>query len=173
MKSQFKISGKLIVAALLVSILALPAVATPQTPDASNASLADTLTWLKSFLPMATGATTTGADWNFRDTSSITYSNGCNLAIFVDYSADEGYSKTYTFSLSDIDPSQVRAHPQNDVFDVSLSTRGGANAVKFTSAKAFFTNQVDVDTFADQASAQRAANAFQHAAQLCANAQPF
>jgi hypothetical protein len=86
MKSQFKISGMLMAAVLLFGILALPTAAAPQTPDSSNASLADTLTWLKSFLPPATGATASGPSFKDKGTSSITTVDGCNLAIVGDNS---------------------------------------------------------------------------------------
>ncbi len=171
MKNRFRLSGKLMAAALLLAAPALPTAATPQTPDTPNVSLADTLTWLTSFLPTATGATSSGG---VQRTSSITSSNGCNLTVLVDSS--DASTMTYAFSLSDIDPTQVYYSPALGIggATVQLGTRGQASLVKATLfGKTEFFNFASAGFFADQASAQRVVNAFQHAAQLCANASPF
>jgi hypothetical protein len=172
MKSRFKISGKLMVAALLVSILALPAVGGTQATG-SNASLADTLTWLTSFLPTATGAA--ASTGNGQVTSSIKVVNGCSVSIYTENSRSSSANFTLTFSLSDIDPSSISVRAiSGGVFEVFLATRGGALLVKMQgSTFADSYGSAGVNYFADQASAQRVANAFQHAAQLCANASPF
>jgi hypothetical protein len=68
----------------------------------------------------------------------------------------------------------VSSSPSYDAFLIWLGTRGSANLIKGTfTGQTTFIPSFSVGLFADQASAQRAVNAFQHAAQLCANAQPF
>jgi hypothetical protein len=176
MKKQFKLSGELMVAALLVGILALPVVGGTQT--GSNASLDDTLNWLTSFLPTATGAKTSNGI--FRVTSSIAVARGCAISIRMyqerfDVPTSTPDTRTEEFSLSDIDPATVTAGPvpSDGVFQVYGSTRGGLKAVKDGNYPNGPTSEWVIRAFADQASAQRVANALQHAAQLCANAQPF
>jgi hypothetical protein len=176
MKIRFKLSGKLMTAALLVGILALPAAGRPQT--GSNASLQDTLTWLTNFLPTATGAKSTDGFWNFRWTSRVAAARGCEISISIyaerpEVPNDAPETRTEEFSLSDIDAATVTAGPLYGVFQVYGSTRSGIKAVKDSGFPNGPTSTVLIGYFADQASAQRAANAFQHAAQLCTNASPF
>jgi hypothetical protein len=168
MKIQFKASGILMVAALLASILALPTVGRAQATG-SNASLADTITWLTSFLPTATGATDqTGKAYS----SSITSTGGCNLVLTS--TTPSNYSQSYTFSLSDVNPASVAPSAQNGAFGFTMTTRSATVKMGDNSNNTvILTYYVPVGYFADQTSAQRAANAFQHAVQLCANAQPF
>jgi hypothetical protein len=164
-------------AALLVGISAVPTAARPQAPDTSNASLADTLKWLKTFLPSNTGATRTWAGLKQQTTASLVTVNGCNVAILeqsVDPDhPDKATSLTETFSFSDLDPSRVGEGPNAGAFTVTFFTQENAK-IKYTSGtNTTFFDLGNVGLFPDQESAQRAMNAFQHAAQLCANAQPF
>jgi hypothetical protein len=178
MRSRFKISGKLMAAALLVGVLALPAVGGAQT--GSNASLGDTLAWLKDFLPTATGATLDfGAGKRVRTTASIAILGGCNVAIVeqktnIDSPSSVNPDDKWTFSLSDMDPASGLVSSMNGGFIVTLGTSGKVPMVKMEEAgSVLHINYASAGTFADQASAQRVVNALQHAAQLCANAQPF
>ncbi len=171
MKSRFKVSRMLIVAALLVGILTLPAEGGTQATE-SNGSLADTIAWLTSFLPTATGARGSVLVISQR----IGSSNGCNLTILEhDSAGDTVIDSTYTFSLSDIDPSTVSVFQDGVAFAVNMKTRGQASVVRevVRGTVEFHYSDVSARDIADQASAQRVANAFQHAAQLCANTQPF
>jgi hypothetical protein len=183
MKNPLRTSQILLFATLLVSILALPTVGTTQT--GSNASLQDTLTWLTSFLPSATGATNNSQNSSMQETSSIAAVSGCSLtAVTVNSFPGKGLgsiSYTGTFSLSDVDSSAVfqTLVPGSNLYSVYLVTRNSANLVKLTVQNGSdppdirFNSQVELGYFAEQASAQRVVNAFQHAAQLCANSQPF
>jgi hypothetical protein len=178
MRNGFKPSGKLTVTALLASLLALPTAATPQTT--SNASLADTITWLTSFLPTATD----GRSDILQETTTLVSFNGCSIVLHhsvvmfnagrqnIDYFDDT----TDSFSLSDIDPSTIKTDTNGGVYRVWLFTKGGSLLVQETGG---YDNRLShvaysgAANFNDQASAQRVVNAFQHAAQLCANSQPF
>lgn len=175
MKNIFKLSGQVTVATLLMAILALPTVGNAQTQAASNASLQDTLNWLTTFLPNATGANTGAGS---TQSGSIDSVNGCNITILQQgvYPNQAPSTGTYSFSLSDIDPTKISSSGTGaGTFAVVLNTRGGAKSVKLVGNPILgsHTSFVVLQAFADQASAQRVVNAFQHAAQLCANAQPF
>ncbi len=189
MKSRFKLSRKRIIAALAVGILALPAVGRTQATG-SNASLADTLTWLTSFLPTATGGQATvpngtpgGPSVTISETTTLDPSSSCNITLRTDELTPAYGSTTLihqhgyeTFSLSDIDPASVVASPDSGSNSVSFTTRGRAPLVLFSHRDDQSPVRLPtayVSYFADPASAQRVANAFQHAAQLCANAAPF
>jgi hypothetical protein len=168
MKSQFKLSGTLVVATLLVGTMALPVAGSAQATG-SNASLADTLTWLASFVPTATGGIGKLRD---PETSNISNISGCNLVVTT--TSPSYSSEVYTFSLSDIDPANISVVGDGGAFAVIMDTRGRAELIKHEmGGDVSHLIYVDLKDFADQTSAQRVANAFQHAAQLCANASPF
>jgi hypothetical protein len=175
MKNKLALPTRLILGTLLMAGFIAPLHAVPQTQDTSTASLADTLAWLVSFVPTQTGA-------SFGDgaiTSTISNISGCNMT--VTSSASFGYT-TYVFSLSDINPAsiQVEKRDPTNTFYLHMNTRASALLVKETQAPndgqpptTFQNSGVMIDLFADQTAAQRVVNAFQHAANLCANASPF
>jgi hypothetical protein len=154
--------------ALLIvgTFYAMPPLAVSQTPATSTASLQDTLTWLTTFLPTATGAGLA--------TASIASQNGCTVTIAFTNISNGTVAITQTFSLGDLDSTTVAVNANNGLLQVKMSTRGLQKVVKWiVGSQQSNVAGIAVGVFADQASAQRVANAFKHAVQLCANAQPF
>jgi hypothetical protein len=186
MSYRLKPSGKLLSWILLAAIFALPTAGVPQTPAASNASLEDTLNWLIDFLPTATGATALDKiDDNVSSaqfTANLAVGNTCNVginvsAVFLQIDSHRNYSETsYKVSLADIDPSSVKVISDAGfpgAIIVTLVTKGSVPTVQNSLYPDRRQSNVPIGFFIDHARAQRAANAFQHAAQLCTNAQPF
>ncbi len=164
------------------ALLAVPG----QASNSSSPSLADTLNWLQQFLPNATGARVGGKNHTegSKATANVEERNGCQVrltetAILYDANgaAQQGsVTSTYEFSLGDLDSTDISVKSDNefpaDIY-VNLHTRGGSPIISTNLAWEPKTSDVAVASFVDQASAQRAANAFKHAADLCASSQPF
>jgi hypothetical protein len=178
-----------IFAALLASILAVATVATPQTPDTSTASLQDTLTWLSNYLPSATGATYSDDGAPITVTTQISGWNGCTITLVIttvespatlqggSTVAGGTFTQRDVFSLSDIDSNSVKASPPPHGIWVDMNS--STNSIRETYTSSNGTNRQSMKTitgagtFNDQSGAERAANAFRHAVNLCAKPQPF
>ena len=80
-----------------------------------------------------------------------------------------------SFSLSDIDPNSIVVKDSialdPPILSIVMNTRNRANLIKDDYLGN--TNFANVTSFVDLPSANRAANALRHAAELCANTQPF
>lgn len=175
-----RIRSLVLAASLVLIVTTLPA-QTPAPPASSSSpSLADTLNWLQQFLPNATGARY-GYQNHASTTSNLRAISACEISLTlttVTYSngaASTGNPAVYQFSLGDIDPSTVHVAQDFGIY-VDMKTRGNALAIsedlgppvgRINTAEAVAQN------FGDTASAQRAADAFKHGAELCANTQPF
>jgi hypothetical protein len=188
MKSRFEFSGTVIFAALLASILALATAATPQTPDTSTASLQDTLTWLSNYLPSATGETYSDGGVPITITTQISGWNGCTITLVIttvdspttlnggSTVAGGTFTQRDVFSLSDIDSNSVKVDTQAGIWVLMNSS---TNSIQETYRHSDGTNSQSMKTltgaasFNDQSGAERAANAFRHAVNLCAKSQPF
>jgi hypothetical protein len=160
-----------------------PRKAIPQgaSPANNSPSLDETLKWLTDFFVTATGGKTNRPGWSdVQDDTSLHRINGCQIEFVTNsrtFDKDgkvSGSGSYYTvLSLSDIDPQAVIV--TDDVSDgyrlaVKLSTRNQARIIKVGQE---MRGSVFIDAFVDRAHAERAANAFRHAVELCANAQPF
>jgi hypothetical protein len=195
MKRRFNLKHELILTAPLVCILALPTAATPQTPDASHASLQDTLNWLVSFLPTATGGSVSIPNRHnhkkhatLTDTTTLSKWNGCKVSFTSNgnWAYPDGSTMkevdTAEFSLSDITPASIKIVDEppdswtGDYIVLSLSSEtesihffhtivSGGGEEKMQSAIAF-------GYFHDRARAEQAADAMRHATVLCAKPRP-
>jgi hypothetical protein len=143
----------------------------------SGPSLDDTLKWLKDFLPGATGAVYQDHGQQSSETTSLDVSDGCKVHI-KSVGTPGSYWEEDDFSFAEIEPSTVVVElwqgttPQ--AFHVVMETRGKENTV--ISRSPLGNRRFDVagaGTFVDRAVAERVANAFRHAAELCAKTQPF
>jgi hypothetical protein len=198
MNTKPTLPTRLILGTLLMAGFIAPPHAVPQTQDTSNASLAETLSWIASFLPGATGAPYNGGGGlTFTDTAQLEASNTCTITLVVVQvvtDASPGHPRNatmtnrYNFSLADIDQKSIQAY-SGDYTEVQISspTRSIRETDSFINNNSGANEPVDlgggastavvssfrITSFNDQAGGQRVANAFQHAANLCANASPF
>jgi len=162
----------IVASAVVAAALAFPTVGGTQGQQFSNASLQDTLSWLRNFLPAATGAPNY---YNMAMTESLDPGNGCQITLRIDtlYVANNSHVHSYeSFSLSDIDPATVSASffGGTGVNLVGYWTRGRASLIVDGNDTGLRLSGAGgtIGYFTDPASAQRVANALQHAAQLCA-----
>jgi hypothetical protein len=156
-------------------------------PPANSPSLDDTLKWLADFLPTATGAKITlpGSSHTYQAESALRLGNGCQIVIATNsvernrdgtiYSQSQGES---WFSLSDIDPETIsvldHVSDYRPEVDVSVLTKNRSLAIRSSGANGEDRrNNAIFGYFNDRASADRVTNAFRHASELCAKAQPF
>lgn len=160
----------------VVALLALPTFSGAQGQTGSGPSLQDTLNWLRDFVPTATGGIESQSlSEPVRTTASIALTGGCGMIISLRLEDPSGAKSpglvTGRFSLSDVDPASISVSGN---LQVSFTTRGLAKVVaQDHHPNAFPWYGFSMGTFSDKASAQRVVNALQHAAQLCANSQPF
>jgi len=168
--------------------------AAAQTPSPSSPSLQDTLSWLKEFLPRATGGRVTEAgpgDVSDLITENLEIISGCHVAFHGDrtsYQNGKAMSSddfTDTLSLADINPSTISVSASQlgpNGIAVFMYTTGNIRLIAdvnnhvsdgTTEHQAMHIYYESVGLFVDKASAQRVANAFKHAAELCASTQPF
>jgi hypothetical protein len=168
----------LMAAPLLVGILALPAASGAQASVASNASLEETLSWLKSTLPNVTGASFGG----YTLTIFLESANGCDITLktgVVSEYYSHPFSEHRTFSLSDIEPSAVgvRKSTKTGPYSVFYGTRGRKRMIRYVNSldpsNEMWSQGDSVAYFPNIADAKRVAKALKHAVQLCANAQPL
>jgi hypothetical protein len=151
--------------------------ATP--PVANSPSLDETLKWLTEFLPGATGATQKMGSAGFQSTITLQVINSCRVSLAVEVVLINDLSRpsgTYRheFSLSDIDPKSVVMVKSDTVIWVELKTKNGLNTIiqdsRLPDPRA---DHIQFGNFTDSGSADRVVKAFKHAAELCANTQPF
>jgi hypothetical protein len=153
-------------------------------PTANAPSLDETLKWLVDFLPLATGAKANDGQGDvYTVTTQVQNVNGCQVHLIQTGSSTTGrWTQDETFMLSDIDPSliTIRDHEagvESLVISILLSTRNGSKSIKSVNSLANGREDristAQLGYFIDKANADRAINAFRHAAELCANTQPF
>ena len=180
-------------AALLLPVMFLvafqffePARATAQASSSSGPSLQETLSWLKEFLPDATGAKFGNGEFvQVRTTMSLVQVNGCEVNIAeIDDVYDKGLlqpslrlSVAFRFSFGDIEPRAIAVRTDTmkgtppPRIAVAISTRNNSPTISIDSQGK--TSHEYIGAFVDLASAQRVANALKHAAELCESRQPF
>jgi hypothetical protein len=164
-------------------------------PTANLPSFDDTLKWLTDFLPSSTGATDRlkGLSAGFQQTTTLQVFGGCRVSLTTVVierrdvsrpSETEAYTPVTfvaTFSFSDIDPASVVINMANNYdppsISVTMGTKNGLKTVIHKTSTPEFPEtregSVEIGQFADSESANRVVKAFRHAAELCANTQPF
>jgi hypothetical protein len=81
---------------------------------------------------------------------------------------------SYVFSLADVDPNSIAIGNCYGAIDIEFKIRNNAATVDVTSDNYHRKNSAgSVVGFADHTSAERVQKALRHAAELCAQQQPF
>jgi hypothetical protein len=165
-----------------VSMLALPTVGGTQGQRSSNASLQDTLNWLRDFLPSATGARYDDGSGANTTTTRLIGSNTCSITMATE--TVQGYTNNtpeshgtmrVELSLADIDSKSITVtNRQGIVVDLNSPTK----SIRVTRSMGGYKNQSMqslfwLGNFNDRSGAERAANALRHAVDLCAKPQIF
>jgi hypothetical protein len=154
-------------------------------PSGNPPSLDGTLKWLTDFLPTATGATSAaGPDGiSQRIVTTARTDGGCKIRVELNISRfkqDGELLKSSRvdaiFSLSDIDAATISdVEELNHVVDVMMITRNESALIGWDDDTGNDNKRARIwlGNLVDRASAKRAVNAFRHASELCAKAQPF
>jgi hypothetical protein len=184
--------GKRVCWALVLAgcaVLTVP-LASPQT---STATLEETLSWLKGFLPNATGGAQVNPNGTTHAAADLEVLNGCQVRLVITptfYGLDGRAVSVSTiallFSLADIEPSSVNARAmKGGEFEVVLGARNNAMIISHSGVTHYLSGNFPDEhggalhsstsawIFGDRGSADRVANAFRHAAELCGKPQPF
>lgn len=168
--------------ASIVLTLAIAGLQSRTLAAQSGPSLEDTLKWLKDSLPSLTGGTFQVSGMTISRMTSLEAIGGCQVRL---HHTDTGFGpnvmlSTEKFSFSEIDSSTVKvgqdpSKTQPETYGVGMTTRGGAMTIIENPPQVGKNrvNSTGAGGFTDRSSAERVANAFRHAAELCGKAQPF